>query len=146
MGNDIVRKRVEHGVVWITVRIRGYLYDVAAPAPDEWTLHMPGGIQHGLDALLDEHRAAEAKEVVTRWTGDNTTELALLFREAKEQRADGAEHGRRRPKRESKEDDGLAEEARVAFARDSGVRFKLTGGMVDAAGENEPAASSSRRR
>ena len=145
MGNDIVRKRVEHGVVWITVRVHGYLYDVAAPAPDEWTLHMPGGIQHGIDALLDEHRAAEAKEIVASWARSSIAELALLFREAKEQRAEGAEHGRRRPRRDAGEHDSLAAAESSIESRDSGVRFQVSRG-VDAEDEDKTAAGSSRRR
>jgi CheY-like chemotaxis protein len=140
MGNDIVRKRVEHGVVWVTVRVHGYLYDVAAPASDEWTLHMPGGIQHGLDPLLDEHRAAKAKELVTKWAHDNIAELDFLFRKAKEQRADALEHGRRRPKPDSEEGEDHAGEQKLAPERDSGVRYKVTGGM-----SMQPAKGSPRR-
>jgi CheY-like chemotaxis protein len=129
MGNDIVRTRVEHGVVWVTVRVDGYLYDVAAPASDEWTLHMPGGIQHGLDTRLDEQRAAKAKELVTKWAHDNVAELDFLFGKAKEQRADGLEHRRRRLNPDSKDGEDHAGEQMLAPERDSGVRYKVTGGM-----------------
>lgn len=140
MGSDIVRNRVEHGVVWVTVRVQGYLYDVAAPAPDEWTLHMPGGIQHGMDPLLDEHRADEAKDLVTKWARDNVAELELLFGKAKAQRAEALEHGRRLPKPDGSEGEARAWEEKLAPERDSGVRYKVTGGM-----SMKPAKASPRR-
>jgi hypothetical protein len=85
-GDTIVRKRVEHGTVWITVRVSRHLYDIVATSPGEWGSPLWGGIQHGSGVRIDGAERDRAVTFVRRWVDSNAAELEPLFRQAERQR------------------------------------------------------------
>jgi hypothetical protein len=85
-GDGVIRKRVEHGAVWVTARVNGHLYDVAAPEPEAWALPVWGGVQHGTAPLVDPRQLASAVDLVTSWARGHAAELDVLFRQAGRQR------------------------------------------------------------
>jgi hypothetical protein len=68
--------------VWVTVRVNGHLYDVAASKPEHWGLPFWGGVEHGMGGLGDQHARRAAVDLVTSWAQANTAELAVLFDQA----------------------------------------------------------------
>jgi hypothetical protein len=84
--DGIIRKRVEHGAVWVTARVNGYLYDVAASNPGQWGLPFWGGVQHGTGPLPDQRTLREAVDFVSSWATGHAAELDALFNQAGRQR------------------------------------------------------------
>jgi hypothetical protein len=85
-GDGIIRKRVEHGAVWVTARVNGHLYDVAASDPGQWGFPVWGGIEHGTGSLPDQRSVREAIDFVASWAGGHAAELDALFSQAGRQR------------------------------------------------------------
>src|SRR6185436_238243 len=85
-GDGIIRKRVEHGAVWVTARVGGHLYDVAASSPEQWGPPVWGGVQHGSGPLPDQRALFEAVDFVAMWARGHSEELGALFDQAGRQR------------------------------------------------------------
>jgi hypothetical protein len=83
--DGIIRKRVEHGAVWVTARVDGHLYDVAASNPGQWSLPSSGGVEHGTGPRL-ERTLREAVDLVSSWATGHAAELDVLFSQADRQR------------------------------------------------------------
>ncbi len=72
--------------MWITARVSGHLYDVAASNPENWALPVWGGVQHGTGPFPDDQALREAVDFVTDWARGHAAELDPLFTQAGRQR------------------------------------------------------------